>query len=508
MFSANTPLRAWLPVVIMAVSSTAHGAGLELTQHGTKETGHGFAGTAALLEDASVVAHNPAGLLRLSGTQTSLGVSAIYADLNYNVRVQREKIELPYGLDPTPVSGPGNATSKEVSIAPHLYLAHRISDDAAVGVGIYAPFASGSDFPAGWAGRYHSEETSQTTVNINPVFAFRATDTVTVGFGGFIQMYDAKLTNQIDTGYLVAEALVDRVREQEGEAAARATAEDSVARIGSQFDIENDIEIDSMAFGLSFGLLWEYSDRTRFGLNYRSRTEHVATGQATRKEVFDPEFRERLVQTVQGFANITEEDARDAVASAFDERGALGGDLESTITLPDVLTLSAFHQWTDRIAVMGSVTYTNWSVYDELRLSYVDTSARGGSDITESGDDVRRRDLVQPLEFEDSYRFGVGASYAWDDRLTLRTGASFDQSPLRNSDFRTPRGPDNDRYIVGLGASYQWWDNLSVDLAYSWIRITEGDVTAVENPAGSNHRAIGTSEGTLHNLAAQVNYRF
>ncbi|MFP3441869.1 outer membrane protein transport protein, partial [Pantoea sp. SIMBA_133] len=89
---------------------------------------------------------------------------------------------------------------------------------------------------------------------------------------------------------------------------------------------------------------------------------------------------------------------------------------------------------------------------------------RGGSDITESGDDVRRRDLVQPLEFEDSYRFGVGASYAWDDRLTLRTGASFDQSPLRNSDFRTPRGPDNDRYIVGLGASYQWWDNLSVDL--------------------------------------------
>lgn len=89
---------------------------------------------------------------------------------------------------------------------------------------------------------------------------------------------------------------------------------------------------------------------------------------------------------------------------------------------------------------MGSVTYTNWSVYDELRLSYVDTSARGGSDITESGDDVRRRDLVQPLEFEDSYRFGVGASYAWDDRLTLRTGASFDQSPLRNSDFRTRGG--------------------------------------------------------------------
>lgn len=98
MFSANIPLRAWLPVAIMAASSTAHGAGLELTQHGTKETGHGFAGTAALLEDASVVAHNPAGLLRLTGTQTSLGVSAIYADLNYNVRVQRKKSSCPTAL--------------------------------------------------------------------------------------------------------------------------------------------------------------------------------------------------------------------------------------------------------------------------------------------------------------------------------------------------------------------------------------------------------------------------
>src|SRR5690554_8046399 len=126
-------------------------------------------------------------------------------------------------------------------------------------------------------------------------------------------MYDAKLTNQIDTGYLVAEALVDRVREQEGEAAARATAEDAVARIGSQFDIENDIEIDSMAFGLSFGLLWEMNDRTRFGLNYRSRTDHVATGQAKRKDVSEPPLRESLVPTVQGFANITEEDACDVV---------------------------------------------------------------------------------------------------------------------------------------------------------------------------------------------------
>lgn len=133
---------------------------------------------------------------------------------------------------------------------------------------------------------------------------------------------------------------------------------------------------------------------------------------------------------------------------------------------------------------------------------------RGGSDLAGTGDDLRRRDLVQPLEFEDSYRFGLGMRYQYNDRLTWRAGASFDQSPLRNSDFRTPRGPDNDRVVAGLGASYQFSENLGIDAGYALIRILESDVTVFENPAGTQHRAIGTTEGTLHNLGLQANYVF
>ncbi len=505
----RTPMTPGLSgCLLMTAALQSQAAGLELTQHGVKEMGHGYAGTATLLEDASAVAHNPAGLLRLEGQQASAGVSLLYADIEYDAVVERRKIEDEYDLEPTRVSGPGGASSRDVSPIPHLYLSHRINEEAAVGLGIYAPFASSSSFPSGWAGRYHSEDTSQTTVNLNPAFAFRATDTLSFGFGGIVQFYEAELTNQIDVGYLVAEELVKEVEAEEGRDAARATADDAVNKLGSDFDVHNQIELDSMAFGLSLGMLWEPTDSTRVGVNFRTRTEHVATGDAERDEVHDEAFRERLIARLESFANATEDEARTAASAVFDERGALGGDLQSTLTLPDVFTLSLHQDVSQRLSLMASSSWITWSQFDEMRLEYTDDSLRGGSDITGSGDDVRRRDLVQPLEFEDSFRAGLALRYQWSDNLTLRTGGSFDQSPLRNAEYRTPRGPDNDRIIAGLGGSYQWHDALEVDFSYAFIRIQEADVATVENPAGTEHRAFGQTRSNLHNLGLQANYRF
>lgn len=513
MTSAKTSrMRGLLPFVGAAFtfcSINALAAGLELTQHGVKEMGHGYAGTATLLEDASAVAHNPAGLLRLGpGMHASVGLSVLHADIDYDVEVRREKIENRYGVPSTAVSGPGGGNSSDTSLIPHLYYSYRINEDAAVGIGIYAPFGSGTEFPDHWAGRYHAIETEQTATNINPVFAFRVNDRLSLGLGAVLQMYEAKLTNKIDVGYLVAEGLLEQVEAQEGAAAARDVATAAVELVGSQFDVHNDIEMDSIAFGLNFGLLWDVSERTRIGLNYRSRTHHIATGDAKRPEIHDAAFRARLQNLVQNFAGLTDEASAEAVASAFDGRGALGGDLESEIIFPDVLTLSAHHDFNDRFAVMGSVSYIAWNVFDELRLEYDDDTLRGGTDLTGTGDDVRRRDLVQPLNFENSYRVGLGARYQLNDRLTLRTGASYDRSPLRDAEFRTPRGPDNDRYMVGFGGSYQFRPNLVVDAAYALIIIDEGETNAAENPAGTLHRAVGHSEGTLNNFGLQVNYQF
>ncbi|MGM0451291.1 MAG: OmpP1/FadL family transporter [Pseudomonadota bacterium] len=515
--------RLHVPVCVLALAvSKAQGAGLELNQHGVKELSHGFAGTAALVEDASAIAHNPAGLTRLEGDQFSGGVSAIYADLEYEGTLYAEKIENTYGVDRSlrDPDAPGNASSKAVTAVPHLYFSHQVNDQTAVGIGLYAPFGSGSDFPDGWQGRYHAEETEQTTVNLNPTIATELSDTVSIGLGAVVQMYEATLTNQIDLGYLVAEATLEQQAESSGD-----ISQDDIDAVYDVFlpanepdrnDLYNDIAIDSIAYGFSFGVLWEPSEQTRIGFNFRSRTDHMAEGEA--KRPLTEEYKQSLLNDAEQFVG---PDRVENVGAAFDKRGAQGGDLYSRVSFPEVATLSFHHEFLDRWAVMGSASYINWSIFDEIRLEYAidengqtadnaDTSApvRGGEDIGGMGEDLRRRDLVQPLNFEDSMRYGLGLSYQWSPQLTLRTGASYDESPLEDPDFRTPRGPDNDRIILGLGASYTVGERLSVDMGYALSRIKESDVSPRENPAHTLHRLEGSTQGDLHSFGLQANYNF
>lgn len=500
----------WLAIAASAAPAYVFASGLELTQHGAKELGQGYAGTATMLEDASAIAYNPAGLVLLEKSQFSGGVTLLHAKLDYDVRVNSEKLETKYGLPAREVAGPGAGESKELSPVPHLFYSQKVNPDTAIGLGIYVPFASGSKFPAGWAGRYHSEETSQKAININPVMSVRLNPQLSLGMGFIAQIYQARLTNQIDLGYLVVESILTKVEETSGPSAAVAAAPTLLNNYGSNpdYQVTNEMDLSSLAYGFNLGLLWQPADALRFGLNYRSQVAHVAKGEASRPTLEQPNFKTDLIAAVAGDAGMSVAEATSTLEKAFDERGALGGDLVSDVILPQLLTVSAQWQPLKQLALMASATWTDWSVFKEMRLEYADDSLRGGADITGSGDDVRRRDLVQPLKFEDSLRYGVGVRYQPIDALKLRAGMSLDNTPITNADYRTPRGPDSDRKIYGVGASYQLTKGLGVDLAYGLIQMEKAPVNARENPAGTQHRAEGHSEGLLTNVAVQVNYQF
>ena len=499
---------------LLLLSTQVLGAGLELNQHGVKELGQGFAGTAVLLEDASAIAHNPAGLVGLPDRQFSGAITGIHASLDYNADFLREKVEHQYGLEPTRIRGPNQGRSRDLSVIPALYYSHRLNEDAAVGLGVYAAFGSASKFPENWAGRFHAIETEQSAININPSAAFQATEQLAVGLGMVIQTYEAHLTNRVDVSYLAAESVIQSVEETEDRGTAEDVARDVLEQLGrsDELDISNEIELDSIAFGFNFGLLWELDSRTRLGLNYRSRTTHLATGRALRPELATEELREQyldnLARRIDELTQVGFEEARRDSEAAVDERGALGGRIQARITLPEIATLSLGRALNNQWDLMASLTWVNWRLLDEVRLENSDRSSRGGSDITESGDDVRRRDLVQPLEFESTLRYGLGVRYQFSDHLSLRAGASYDESPLSNPEFRTPRGPDNDRLIAGLGLSYAVSRQLGMDLAYARIHIRSSRTEARENPSGTLHRASGSARGHIDNLGVQLNYRF
>ncbi|WP_162925775.1 OmpP1/FadL family transporter [Isoalcanivorax indicus] len=521
---AVKPLARAVSLSALMLPVVALGAGYELPQRGIKEMGIAFGGSAALLEDASAVANNPAGLMRLQGQQVVGGLKVIRSGFDYDVTVNRELIPGTGGTVPGRESGSISA----VSVAPHVYYSQRLADNVAIGFGIYAPFGTTTSYPNDWAGRYHATDTDITAVNFNPAFAWQATDTLSFGLGVVIQGFEGDFRNTIDLGYLVAEAVIEEIQDAEGpfgvDVRLRDGNQGAVDTLAHQFDVDNTMTVDSWGYGFNFGVLWEPSERTRIGFNYASAVRHVADGTADRPQTTDPAFQQSLEDAIASlrlqarilgiWTNVgtigsqQPESAEEGAARAVGPLGAQGGKIQLITTFPEVATLSGYHQLLDTLAITGGVTWTNWSRVDELRFTYPDSSDRGGSDITGTGDDVRRRDLVVPFEWEDTFRYGIGAIYTGIERWALRAGISYDESPVPNAERRTPRGPDSDRLILGLGAGWQLRDNLSVDAAYTFTRLEPSDINNRENPAGSQHRIEGEYDGALHSLGVQVNYQF
>jgi long-chain fatty acid transport protein len=66
--------------------------------------------------------------------------------------------------------------------------------------------------------------------------------------------------------------------------------------------------------------------------------------------------------------------------------------------------------------------------------------------------------------WENSYVFRLGAEYAATDRLALRGGFFYDQTPIPDNTF-DPTIPNADLYALTAGAGYRW-EATSVDIAY------------------------------------------
>ncbi len=82
-----------------------------------------------------------------------------------------------------------------------------------------------------------------------------------------------------------------------------------------------------------------------------------------------------------------------------------------------------------------------------------------------------------PLNYKDGYTYSIGAEYDAAPNLTLRTGFAYESSPI---DFRnrSVRLPDGDRYIASVGASYRWNERLTLNLAYSHFFLDRSRILA------------------------------
>ena len=97
--------------------------------------------------------------------------------------------------------------------------------------------------------------------------------------------------------------------------------------------------------------------------------------------------------------------------------------------------------------------------------------------------DSNQSDNVTKENWHNTFRFALGTEYKYNDKLTLRTGVAYDQTPIPDSE-RTPRTPGGDRTWLSIGANYAMSKNIDFDIAYTHLFIDDPEVNLTDATNG------------------------
>ncbi len=448
-------IKMFVLTAAMVLSSAAlvSAAGFALIEQSVGGLGNAYAGGSAIAEDASTVFFNPAGMSRLKGSQFIAGGHIIMPSATFHNEGSTHILQQ---VTKAPLSGGNGGEGGVIGFAPNLYVTKQVNDRFTLGLGINAPFGLATDYDRTWVGRYHAIESDVLTVNVNPSVSYRVNDKLSLGAGLSAQYIKAKLSNAIDFGTLDAAGLLPGV------------PKGALHLVPQMADGFAEMEGDNWGFGFNLGLLFEMNQNTRLGLAYRSRVKHTLSG------------------TVD-FANVPA-----ALAGVF-KHDAITAD----ITLPDTLSASLAHQVTPEWTVMADVTWTNWSLFDELRVNF-DSPA------------LAPRPSVTTTNWKDNFRYSVGVTYAPKANWTYRLGLAYDQTPIRNAQYRTPRIPDGSRTWTALGIGYRVSDRLTLDLGYAHLFVNDPQVAkSLTNPEDATRGGLtGRFDAYVNIVSGQLTYRF
>ncbi|OOF09226.1 aromatic hydrocarbon degradation protein [Salinivibrio sp. PR5] len=236
------------------------------------------------------------------------------------------------------------------------------------------------------------------------------------------------------------------------------------------------MEGDDRAWGWQLGVAYDINDNNRIGFNYRSEVELTLEGHA------------------EGLSF-------DQVAGKITKQPKSTYNGSMALTLPATAEFSSLHQLTEQWAVHTSLNWTEWSSFDKLEadIPYLNGAQE-----------------VKVENWEDNYRFAIGTTYQWDQKLTLRSGIAYDTSAVSDKN-RTLTIPETDRTWLSVGAGYDVTSKLTLDAAFTYIFAKDAPVKEArdginsesEQNAEANFGAFeGETTGNVWLLGVQASYRF
>ena len=335
-------------LLLLILVGTARGAALELYEVG--DIGTASAGQAALAEDASTAAKNPAGMTLLDRSQLMTSPGALLPSVNFDVAPETH---LRRAFGGTQGGGGGNA-GVFFPIGSFFYV-RKLSERLRFGVAVYSDYGLGGDYGKTWVGRYYITSASLITGKVNPSLAYDVNKWLSVG-AGF----------SFGVGRLTFQSKINNL--------ARRVPDGGFA-----------LESWDEAFGAKVGILLRPISKLRIGLTYQSPEDY--------KFGFRPH--------VTGLGPIS---------SRIRQR--IGGvKVNVPMTEPQQVMLSGVYEVLPYWSLLADVGWQNWSAFAEFPVGISTAKQTTAVDANLHFSDTAHVAIGQQLRIGEKWLWSAGFAY-------------------------------------------------------------------------------------------------
>ena len=304
-----------------------------------------------------------------------------------------------------------------------FFYVHNLTPNLKLGFGSYSYFGAPIEYNLDWVGRYRLQGATILGMSFQPSLAFRAADWLSIGGGPNVMM-----------GFLRAKAGLNNLDPKTGDGQVR--YQDYTLNVGG-----------------NVGILLTPRDGTRIGIDYLTPV------------------------------NLNFSDAPHFVGlSPLVTRAISNDKLRSPKTnlgmqVPQQLMGDVYQKITERLALLGSVGWQNWSRFGEVDIS-IDTG--------------NPKSLSKNLHFQDTFHIAGGSQYRLTPQWMLSCGFAFDNSAV-GTPMRTVTLPVGDQYRFGAGVQYFYSKKVTLGFAEEFMYMGEMPVYQAGGPV------LGTVAGQFTN---------
>lgn len=397
--------------------------------------GRAFGGGSMFKNDPSAAYNNPAAMAFIDKPLSQFTINYANIDIKYKGSASDYSGNPASStvLDPdtglttsTPRIGEGGQGGFE-AWAPTGFMVIPLNERFAFGLSQVVPMGARTTWDEDWKGRDFAVDTKIETVGLTGSLSFKVNDQWAVGGGAIVQHTKGFVSQNVD---LYA-------------AAAQSPDLGYIPFPAGQGSALMRVKVDNTSLGWFAGMAWKPTSQDTFGLNYHAKIKNRLEGQYN---IYADELSRDLM-------TIPVLDGKTLVELAYPGLRLFpgGANAYAQLDIPANASLDWVHQFSERLTLGLSATWTQWSSFKALTLK------SDGNTL-----------VSIPYNYKNTWMYAVGGDYKLTDNFTLRTGVAFDQTPSPNS-TRDPRIPDGDRIFASLGFGYniRAIPGLSIDGAYS-----------------------------------------